>query len=45
VWGNAKAEDVILAGALASKQEDKDPIDQAVLQALRTRRSSRPTGG
>ena len=29
------AEDVILAGALASKQEDKDPIDQAVIQALK----------
>ena len=25
VWGNAKAEDVILAGSLASKAEDKDP--------------------
>jgi H+-transporting ATPase len=28
VWGNAKAEDVILAGALASKQEDKNLIDR-----------------
>jgi H+-transporting ATPase len=35
VWGDAKTEDVILAGALASKQEDKDPIDQAVIQALK----------
>ena len=35
VWGNAKAEDVILAGSLASKAEDKDPIDLAVLQALK----------
>jgi H+-transporting ATPase len=35
VWGDAKAEDVILAGALASKREDKDPIDLAVIQALK----------
>jgi len=37
VWGNAKAEDVILAGSLASKEEDKDPIDIAVIQALKDR--------
>jgi H+-transporting ATPase len=35
VWGDAKAEDVVLAGALASKEEDKDPIDLAVIQALK----------
>ena len=35
VWGNARAEDVILAGSLASKAEDKDPIDLAVIQALK----------
>ncbi len=35
VWGNAKAEDVILAGSLASKAEDKDPIDLALLKALK----------
>ena len=35
VWGNATAEDVILAGALASKEEDQDPIDLAVIQALK----------
>ena len=35
VWGGAKAEDVILAGSLASKAEDKDPIDLAVIQALK----------
>src|SRR5262245_10324334 len=35
VWGNAEAEDVILAGSLASKEEDKDPIDLAVIGALK----------
>jgi H+-transporting ATPase len=35
VWGTAKAEDVILASSLASKAEDKDPIDLAVLKALK----------
>ncbi len=34
-WGNATAQDVILAGSLASKEEDKDPIDLAVIQALK----------
>lgn len=34
-WGNATANDVILAGSLASKEEDKDPIDLAVIQALK----------
>src|SRR6516162_1170438 len=37
VWRGAKAEDVILAGSLASKEEDKDPIDIAVIQALKDR--------
>jgi H+-transporting ATPase len=35
VWGKAQAEEVILAGSLASKAEDKDPIDLAVIQALK----------
>jgi H+-transporting ATPase len=35
VWGNATAQDVILAGSLASKEEDKDPIDLCVIQALK----------
>jgi H+-transporting ATPase len=35
VWGSAKPEDVILTGSLASKEEDKDPIDLAVIQALK----------
>ncbi len=35
VWGNAQAEDLILAGALASREEDKDPIDLAVIKALK----------
>jgi H+-transporting ATPase len=34
-WRDATADDVILAGALASKQEDKDPIDLAVLKAVK----------
>ncbi len=33
-WGDASAQDVILAGALASKSEDKDPIDLAVIAGL-----------
>lgn len=33
-WGSATAQDVILAGSLASKSEDKDPIDQAVMAGL-----------
>jgi H+-transporting ATPase len=37
VRGNAKPEDVILAGSLASKEEDKDPIDMAVIGALKDR--------
>lgn len=32
--GTATAEDVILAGSLASKAEDKDPIDLAVMAGL-----------
>ncbi|HWU38088.1 MAG TPA: HAD-IC family P-type ATPase, partial [Candidatus Acidoferrum sp.] len=35
VWGTARAQDVIMAGSLASKEEDKDPIDLAVIQALK----------
>jgi len=34
-WGPATSQDVILAGSLASKEEDKDPIDLAVIQALK----------
>ncbi len=33
-WGGADAHGVILAGALASKAEDQDPIDLAVLAGL-----------
>lgn len=33
-WGNASAQDVILAASLASKAEDKDPIDLAVMAGL-----------
>ena len=33
-WGAATAQDVILAGSLASKAEDKDPIDLAVMAGL-----------
>jgi len=33
-WGTACAQDVILAGSLASKIEDKDPIDLAVIAGL-----------
>ncbi len=33
-WGDASAQDVILAGSLASKAEDKDPIDIAVMAGL-----------
>jgi H+-transporting ATPase len=35
LWGNATADDVILAGSLASKEEDADPIDLAIIQALK----------
>ena len=35
VFGSATAQDVILAGSLASKAEDKDPLDQAVFAALK----------
>ena len=34
-WGSATAQDVILAGSLASKAEDKDPIDIAVMAGLK----------
>jgi H+-transporting ATPase len=37
VWGSAKPEDVVLAASLASKEEDKDPIDLAVIKALKDR--------
>jgi H+-transporting ATPase len=40
VWGNAKADDVILAGVLASKQEDKDAIDAAIIAALKDPRTA-----
>ena len=33
-WGNATATDIILAGSLASKAEDEDPIDLAIIHAL-----------
>lgn len=35
-FGKAKPEDVVLAGALASRAEDHDPIDDAVLEGLKT---------
>ena len=35
VWGGAKADDVILAASLSSKKEDNDPIDMAVIKALK----------
>ena len=35
LWGSATADDVILAGSLASKEEDADPIDLAIIQALK----------
>jgi H+-transporting ATPase len=35
VWGGAKVDDVILAASLSSKREDNDPIDLAVIQALK----------
>jgi len=34
-WGAADVESVVLAGALASRAEDRDPIDLAVLEGLR----------
>ncbi len=33
-WDGGAAQDVILAGSLASKAEDKDPIDMAVMAGL-----------
>jgi len=33
-WGSADAQTLILAGSLASKAEDKDPIDLAVMAGL-----------
>ena len=35
VFGSATAQDVVLTGCLASKVEDKDPIDQAVFAAIK----------
>jgi H+-transporting ATPase len=35
VWGGAKADEVILAASLSSKKEDNDPIDMAVIKALK----------
>ena len=35
VWGSATAADVIVAGALASKLEDKDPIESAIFAAVK----------
>jgi H+-transporting ATPase len=35
VWGGAKVDDVILAASLSSKKEDNDPIDMAVIKALK----------
>ena len=35
-FGKAKPDDVVLAGALASRAEDHDPIDDAVLAGLKT---------
>ena len=34
-WGSATAETIILAGSLASKAEDEDPIDLAIIHALK----------
>ncbi|MCP4383587.1 MAG: plasma-membrane proton-efflux P-type ATPase [Hyphomicrobiales bacterium] len=34
-FGTAKADDVVLAGALASRAEDQDPIDNAVIAGLK----------
>ncbi|MEI8386537.1 MAG: plasma-membrane proton-efflux P-type ATPase [Verrucomicrobiota bacterium] len=34
-YGGASAQDVVLAGSLASKAEDKDPIDLAVMGGLK----------
>ncbi|MCP4330814.1 MAG: plasma-membrane proton-efflux P-type ATPase [Alphaproteobacteria bacterium] len=33
-WADARSQDVVLAGALASKSEDADPIDLAVIGGL-----------
>jgi H+-transporting ATPase len=35
LWGKASANDVILAGVLASRAEDKDPIEEAIFAALK----------
>ncbi len=35
VYGNASTEDLILAGSLASKEENRDPLDLAVMGGLR----------
>jgi H+-transporting ATPase len=35
LWGSAKPEDVILAASLSSKAENNDPIDLAVIGALK----------
>jgi H+-transporting ATPase len=35
VWDSVSADDVILTGSLASKEEDKDPIDLAIIKALK----------
>ena len=35
VWGKATPDDVILAGSLASRAEDKDPIDLAIIKAMK----------
>jgi H+-transporting ATPase len=34
-WDNTTAQDVIVAGVLASRKEDKDPIDSAIIAALK----------
>jgi len=37
IFGDATAETVILMGSLASKEEDRDAIDQAVIEGLKDR--------
>ena len=34
-WGDAKTEEIVLVGALASKAEDEDPLDLAVIAGLK----------
>lgn len=41
-WGTNQAQDVILAGVLASKLEDKDPIDLAILAGLQDQSAAKP---